>query len=462
MKKLIGTKQFYKMVLLIAVPIMIQNGITNFVSLLDNIMVGRIGTEQMSGVAIVNQIIFIFNLCVFGGVSGAGVFTAQFHGQGNEKGVRDTFRFKLIVCVLICVAFLLIIAFGGDTFIQRYLHEGSNTGDLLLTAQYAQEYLKICILELLPFAIIQVYVSTLRETGETVVPMIAGMIAVLVNLVFNYILIFGKFGAPVLGVSGAAIATVISRFVELIIVVTWTHMHSTRNHFIVGAYKTMKIPSALAWKMFVKGTPLFINEGMWAAGQTVIMQCYSMRGISVVAALNITSTITNLFNIVFLALGSAIAIVVGQKLGAGDMEEAKTSAYQMITFSVMCCIVVAAIMLCIGHLFPEIYNVSDEVKMISSKAIQVSALLMPMQAYLHASYFTIRSGGKTLITFLFDSCFVWVITIPLAYVLTKFTGLDIIPLYAFVQLGDIIKCIIGFCLVKSGMWMHNIVQNETA
>ena len=105
---------------------------------------------------------------------------------------------------------------------------------------------------------------------------------------------------------------------------------------------------------------------------------------------------------------------------------------------------------------------SDEVKMISSKAIQVSALLMPMQAYLHASYFTIRSGGKTLITFLFDSCFVWVITIPLAYVLTKFTGLDIIPLYAFVQLGDIIKCIIGFCLVKSGMWMHNIVQNETA
>lgn len=459
MKKLFGTKQFYKMVLMIAVPIIIQNGITNFVSLLDNIMVGRIGTEQMSGVAIVNQLIFVFSLCIFGGVSGAGVFTAQFYGQGNDKGVRDTFRFKLIICTMISILFIFVMLLFGDAFIQRYLHEGSSSGDLELTAMYARKYLMICIYEIIPFAIIQAYVSTLRETGETIVPMLAGMSAVFVNLILNYVLIYGKFGAPALGVEGAAYATVISRFVEICIVVLWTHIQKQKNRFIVGAYRSMRIPAVLAKKIILKGTPLFINEGLWAYGQTVIMQCYSLRGISVIAALNISSTITNLFNIVYLALGSSIAIIVGQKLGADEMEESKQTAYQMITFSVLCCIVIAAVMLAIGHLFPEIYNTSEEVKAIATDAIRVSALLMPMQAYLHATYFTLRSGGKTVITFLFDSCFVWIVTIPLAYFLSRYTGLGIIILFTLVQLGDLIKCVIGFFLVKSGMWMHNIVRN---
>lgn len=188
MKKYIGDRKFYLMVLSVAVPIMIQNGITNFVSLLDNIMVGQIGTEQMSGVAIVNQLILVFNLCIFGGVSGAGIFTAQYYGCGDQKGIRDTFRMKLLICLIITAAGLFVFAFFGTQLISLYLHETGNTESLEATLVYARRYLRVMMVELVPFAVIQVYSGTLRETGETMLPMKAGIAAVFVNLILNYIL----------------------------------------------------------------------------------------------------------------------------------------------------------------------------------------------------------------------------------------------------------------------------------
>lgn len=460
MRKFIGDKQFYKMVLAVAVPIMIQNGITNFVSLLDNIMVGRVGTEEMSGVSIVNQLIFVFNLCVFGGVSGAGVFTAQFFGQKNNEGVRNTFRFKMIASVLITIIFTIAFLLFGEQLIELYLHDAEDGLDLVKTAKSAKEYLLIIIIGLIPFGIVQTYVSTLRETGQTFLPMLAGMIAVFVNLILNTILIFGNLGAPKLGVQGAAIATVASRFVELLIVVIWTHKNKIKNAYIVGIYKTFKIPKALAWKIIVKGTPLLLNEGLWAAGMATITQCYSLRGMSVVAALNISSTIANLFNVVFIALGCSVSIVVGQKLGAGEIEEAKDSAGKMIFFAVTSCIAVALVMVIVGRFFPYIYNVTDYVREIAVGLIVITACVMPMQAYLHATYFTLRSGGKTLITFLFDSCYMWVIAIPFAFVLSRYTDLPILVLYLLVQLADSIKCIVGFILLRSGIWANNIVAQD--
>lgn len=460
LKSLIGDKKFYMMVLAVAVPIMIQNGITNFVSLLDNIMVGRVGTEEMSGVSIVNQLIFVFNLCVFGGVSGAGVFTAQFFGQKNMQGVQHTFRFKMVASILITVIFSVVFLLFGDELIKLYLHDVEDGVDLVKTAQSAKDYLLIIIIGLIPFGIVQTYVSTLRETGQTLLPMIAGMIAVFVNLILNTILIFGNLGAPKLGVAGAAIATVTSRYVELLIVVLWTHKNKIKNAYIVGIYKTFKIPKALAWKIIVKGTPLLLNEGLWAAGMAMITQCYSLRGMSVVAALNISSTIANLFNVVFIALGCSVSIVVGQKLGAGELEEAKDCANKMIFFAVSSCVGIALIMIGVGRFFPYIYNVTDNVKEIAIGLIIISACVMPMQAYLHATYFTLRSGGKTIVTFLFDSCYMWVIAIPFAFVLSRYTDLPILLLYLLVQLADSIKCVVGFILIKSGIWVNNIVAQD--
>ncbi len=459
-KKLIGDKQFYKMVLAVAVPIMIQNGITNFVGLLDNIMVGRIGTEQMSGIAIVNQLLFVFNLAVFGSISGAGIFGAQFFGCKDHKGVQHAFRFKLYICLAITAIGILIFSLFGDSLIMMYLHGEDNREALEAALYYGKQYMWVMLFGLLPFAIEQVYTSTLRECGETMVPMKAGIAAVLVNLLFNYLLIFGNLGFPKLGVVGAAIATVISRYVQVLIVVIWTHSHTEKMPFIVGAYREWTIPLSLVGKITVKGTPLLMNEIMWAAGMAFLNQCYSIRGLNIVAAMNISSTITNLFNVVFIALGSAISIIVGQLLGAGKMEEAKDTDTKLIVFSVLSCVGIGLVLILIAPLFPMLYNTSDEVKNLAAAFLRIAAACMPMAAFMHASYFTLRSGGKTVITFLFDSVFMWCASIPLAYVLSRYTDLHIVPLYLFCQLIDIIKCVIGFILVKKGIWIQNIVVKK--
>lgn len=460
MNKLFGNKAFYKRVILLTLPIIIQNAITNFVNLLDNIMVGRVGTEAMSGVAIVNQLAFVFSLLVFGAVSAAGIFGAQYFGQRNHEGVRYAFRFKLISTMVIAVIAMLLFVFAGEQLIELYLHEdGGAGGDLALTLEYAKEYMLIMLIQMIPFAIIQAYSGTLRETGETFVPMLAGIVAVFVNLVFNYLLIFGKVGFPELGVAGAAIATVLSRFVELGIVVAWTHYKKERNIFIQGAYKSLYIPGSLVKSIFIKGTPLIANEGFWAAGMAVLNQCYSVRGLSVVGATNISSTIVNLFNVVFIALGSTVSIIVGQHLGADEKEEAKLAAYRLITFSVLSCIVMGGALAACSSLFPQIYNTTDEIKALAAKFILISALFMPLHAFLHASYFTLRSGGKTIITFLFDSVYIWVASIPLAFCLTRFTDMTIVPIFFWCSMIDAIKCVIGFILVKKGIWIQNITTS---
>jgi len=204
---LIGDRAFYAMVLSILIPIIIQNAITNFVNLLDNIMVGQVGTEQMSGVSIANQLMFVFNLCIFGGISGAGIFSAQYHGADNQEGVRHCFRYKLYLSALLIGAALAVFLLRGEFLITRFLHDDSASGRIEITLSHGTRYLHVMLWGLLPFTLTQVYASTLRETGETRLPMFAGIAAVFVNLVFNYLLIFGHLGFPKLGVEGAAIAT---------------------------------------------------------------------------------------------------------------------------------------------------------------------------------------------------------------------------------------------------------------
>ncbi|MCI8433501.1 MAG: MATE family efflux transporter [Lachnospiraceae bacterium] len=459
-KKLFGDKAFYAMVLGVAVPIIIQNGITNFVSLLDNIMVGRVGTEQMSGIAIVNQLLLVFNLAIFGAISGAGIFGAQFFGCGNHKGVRQTFRFKLYICAAIVLLGVLIFLCGGERLILLYLHGEGNEAALEATLGFGRQYLLVMLIGLLPFTVEEIYASTLRECGETKLPMIAGVVAVCVNLVLNYLLIFGKLGFPKLGVVGAAAATVVSRYVQAAIIILWTHTHADRMPFIVGVYREWKIPGQLAGNIIAKGMPLMVNEILWAAGTAALNQCYSMRGLEAVAALNISSTISNLFNIVFMAMGSAISIIVGQLLGAGKMEEARDTDTKLIAFSVFSCLVLGGIMFLASPFFPRLYNTTDTVRTLAMRLLQVAACCMPIWAFMHSTYFTLRTGGKTIVTFLFDSVFLWAVTTPVAFVLSRYTGLPIIPLYLSCQLLDLIKCAIGFVLVKKGVWVNNIVAAD--
>ena len=460
LRRFIGDKAFYRMAFMVAAPMIIQNGITNFVAMLDNIMVGRIGTEQMSGVAIVNNLLFVFNVSIFGAVAGPGIFAAQFFGRGDHKGVRDTMRFKYVAALLFCAVGLGVFLMFGEPLINLYLNDGASEGDVVQTMIYGKQYLGVILVGLIPFALTQVYAGTLRESGETMVPMKAGITAVFVNLVGNYLLIYGKFGCPELGVRGAAIATVISRFVECAIVIFWTHRNTEKNPYAVGLFRGFSIPRRLVLDILRKGSPLMINEGIWAAGMAMVTQSYSLRGLEVVAGLNIANTLLNLVNVVYLTMGNVVGIIIGQLLGAGKMEEARDKDNKLIALAVFSCAVMGSLLAVLAPFFPLIYTTTDQVRDIATKLMWVAALFMPMNAFMHASYFTLRSGGKTVITFIFDSGFLWCVTVPVVFLVSRFTEIPIIPLYFIGLSSELIKCAVGFVLVKRGSWLQNIVENK--
>lgn len=458
-RALIGDKAFYRRLFTVMLPILVQNIITNFVNLLDNVMVGQVGTEPMSGVAIVNQLLFVFNLCIFGGLAGAGIFTAQFYGKKDNQGIAESIRGKIYIAAgVLAIALFVLIAYGEE-LIMQFIHEGEEGLDMAATLEYGKDYLKVMLLQVFPFAVMQIYSSTLRETGETVLPMKAGIVAVLVNLTGNYILIFGKLGAPELGVVGAAIATVISRYAECLIVVIWTHTHKQRCPYISQVYRSPRIPAELVRKIVFMGLPLLVNELLWSGGMTMLNQCYSVRGLEVVSAMNISTTVSNLFFCAFFAMGNTVAIMVGQLLGAGKLEQAVEEDRKLIAFAVVLCAAVGVVMAALAPAIPQIYNTTSTVKRLAESLLLVVSVTMPVHGFNNACFFTLRSGGKTIITFLFDSVYLWVLCVPLAFILSRFTAVPILPLFIAVQLPDLVKAAMGYVMVKKRMWVKNLVKD---
>ncbi|MGN1340807.1 MAG: MATE family efflux transporter [Oscillospiraceae bacterium] len=458
-------RSIYKRALALAVPMMIQNGITNMVGLIDNVMVGSLQTEAMTAVSIVGQLMFVFNLAVFGGMSGPGIYGAQYFGQKNTEGFRSVFRMKIwtgLVCVL---GGLSVFIFGSELLIGSYLRGESGSVDPVLTMNYAKEYLAIMLVGIPFFVITQIYATSLRESGESVIPMTGGVISVAVDILFNYLLIFGNLGFPELGVKGAALATVLARIVECLIIIICATVRRKRFTFLQGVYHTLKVPGTVAVQIIKKGLPLFLNEFLWSGGIAALTQCYSTLSLDIVAGLNISNILCNLLNVVFVALGSAVGIVIGQLLGASEYDRARKSSFGLMWFTGGISAVLAVILIAVSGLFPLLYDTTDLIRSYGQNFIIITALFFPVQGFLNALYFTLRSGGKTLVTFLFDSVFTWVVAIPLAALLCAFSALPVFAIYAIVQAVDIIKAAIGCVLIKKGVWISNLVgysgQTET-
>ncbi|MBO4241838.1 MAG: MATE family efflux transporter [Clostridiales bacterium] len=452
------TKKLFRTITTIAVPMMIQNGVSNAVSLLDNLMIGQVGTNEVSGVAISNQLIFIFYLVIFGATTGVGIFTAQYHGKGDTEGVRISFRFKLVanfVLTLICIGVFFLFS---EQLISLFLKGEGEIEDVEQTLAIGMKYMKISLIGLVPLGIANAYSGTLRDIGKTGIPMASSIAAIFVNLIGNALLIFGLCGCPRLGAAGAAVATVISRFVELLILVIYTGTHPEKIPFIRGAFRHFKVPGKTAFQFTLRSLPLLLNESLWAIGITFLNQSYSLRSLSAVTAISIESTIYNVFMVAFVAMGEAVGIVIGHILGSGEVEKARRSAPKLIGLTVFCGLVSGILLAVVSPFFPGVYNTTDDIKHLATMIILIYGLVMPIYSFTHASYFVIRAGGNTFITFLFDSCFVWLVSVPAAYILSRFTEIPLLPMIAMVQSLEIIKALIGGLMVRSGIWAKNIVK----
>jgi len=451
-------REYIRKLLKIAIPMMIQNGISNFVNLLDNLMIGRVGTNALSGVAIANQLSFVFFLVIFGATAGVGIFTAQYKGNGDDDGIRSTFQFKIVFNTLLATLCTVILAVFSPSLINLFLLGEGDPADAAETLAIGVSYMNILLISFIPVGLTQAYAGTLRDLGSTKVPMFASLCAIFVNLVGNYLLIYGHFGLPALGASGAAIATVISRFVELGILVIYAGRHPDLFPFIRGAFKKIRITRSQALRFLLKALPLMANETLWSLGMTTINQSYSYRSLDAVAAMNIQSTIWNLMGVAFIAMGEAVGIMMGHILGAGELDEARKKAGKMRMVTVLCGLVFGLLLALISPFFPLLYNTSDYIRSLATGFILISAIYMPFCAYTHASYFIIRSGGNAFITVLFDSVYTWAIVVPLAFILSRFTNMSVTLMLTIVNGMEVIKCFIAFAFVRSGIWVRNIVK----
>ena len=458
MDRLNERRTVLKSALILAVPMMIQNGITNAVGLVDHIMVGSLGTEAMTAVSIIGQLLFVFSLAIFGGLSGPGIFTAQFYGQGNTEGVRVSARMKAWVAIVVTAVGIAVLLIGEEPLINLYLHGESADIDSALTMSHAKDYLHIMLVGLPALALTQIYSSSLRETGDSVKPMVAGIVSVTADILFNYLLIYGSLGFPRLGVIGAAIATVIARYLEVSVLVIWSYARRKHHTFIQGLWRTLLIPRDILGKMTVKTIPIFCNEFLWAAGVAALTQCYSTRGLEVIAGINISNVLCNLMNVVFVALGYSVGILVGQSLGACEFARAKKESFTLMVFSATVCVGLTAIQVAVSGVFPLVYDTTEQVRSMATGFIIVTALFFPVQGILNALYFTLRAGGKTLVTFLFDSVFSWAVSMPLALALCFLTDLPILTVYAIVQAADIIKITVGAVMMRKGIWINNLTE----
>ena len=455
-KKFIGNKQFYKNLLIVCIPIVLSQLITQFVGLLDNLMVGQLTPAEYNGVAIANQFMFIFNLAVFGANAGPSIFATQYHGAKNIEGVKETIRYKWIICFVILFLGTLVFTLFDDSLFNLFIHEENldsvNPEEVI---KFGKEYLSIMIFGLLPFVITEIYSTCLREVKQTFIPMLANIIAVVLNMILNYILIFGKFGLPTLGVKGAAIATVIARFVCCAIVVIFSHC--TKKYNFVNCIFNRLIPTKKSFINIFKGSYLLlINEFLWSFGMTLLNYCYSFKGLEVVAAMNIVSTVSNLFGLLGTSVGIGISVILGQQLGSNQLKEAKEDSTKYIFFSVVLGLLITILMFFIKDPILSLYKFDSNILDVAGKLIIISSFLVVVRTYSITCYFIMRSGGKIFITFLFDSVFTIVIRFGITFLFVKLTNLNIFYIYFISEILEVIKIVIGTILVKKGVWVNKL------
>ena len=450
--KFVGTKDFYRRTIAIALPIMLQQGVTNFVGLLDNIMVGQLNQAAIDGVAIANQLMFIVMFALMGGLAGPGIFLAQFKGANDQEGLRNSFRIKALFALIIGSLFILVYSLYGSQFVAAYLPESPDA------IQLSMDYLSVMLIGIVPLMLIQLYATSFREIGQTKIPMKVGLVSILINLGLNYVLIFGHFGFPALGVVGAAIAKVIARSVEAVLLVFVAHHQ--KYSFAEGAYSQFVIPSKLMSRILKKGLPLFANEVLWTVGSSMLVFAYSIRGGGTVAALTISGTASNLFYVTFAGLAAGTAVMVGNELGANRLKEAEENAWKLIAFGVVIALGSGVLLALLSSFIPLIYNVDESVRLLATQFMLVIAIFLPVFMINVGCFFVLRAGGATYSTFLFDSGFMWLIAVPLALLLSTLTSISIVWVYFLVQGSDLIKTFIGVHLVRKKHWIRNLASSS--
>jgi putative MATE family efflux protein len=452
MRSFIGDRHFYKRLFAISLPIVLQQLLTSSLQLIDNLMVGDLGELAIGSVSVVNQLYFVIILITFGALGGAGIFTAQYFGSKEEEKLKQTFRFKLITALILVVLSIVVFSVLGEYLIGFFT-------DNQVTIAGGMDYLNIVKWSMLPWAFSIAISTTFREIGTTKPLLWITLGAIITNTVLNYLLIFGNFGFPNLGIEGAAYATLASRVVEFLLM--FVLLIRKGKIFNTKIKDVFKIDALILKAIFIMALPLLLNEFFWSMGQTMFLQSYSTRGDSALAAMNITNAISQLVFVTFGGIGTGIAVMVGNTLGMNQLEVAKDNAKKVIAFAVAFAFVTGMMLFVLSFFILDLYDITETTKRIAQYNIRINAIFIPVFSFNVSMYFTLRAGGDTRSTMLMDSGYMWVVQVPLIFLLARVTNLNVIMLFLIVQLLELPKSVFALSRYRKENWVRNLaIENQ--
>lgn len=448
-KNLKEDKIFLRKTFMIAAPIAMQALLNTLLNLIDTIMIGRLGESTVAAVGLANKVFFVFSLLLFGIVSGAGILTAQYWGKRDILNIRRVLGMSLLLGVISSLIFLIPAIFCPQLIMKIFTNSAS-------AIEIGIIYLGIVAFSYPLTAITNAYVSLLRGINEVKVPVIISIIAICVNIGLNYILIFGNFGAPKMGVAGAAYATLIARIVEASSMVIIVYLKKSP-----AAAKLKELVSF--HKEFVKNffthvSPVIANEFMWGLGVTIYSLVYGRMGDAAMAAITITQTVEQLFLVVFQGIGAATTVILGNELGANHLKKAEEYAKNLLFIQFILGILTMLVSFLLKTPITWMFSVTEEAAGYIKKCIIVFGLFAPFKVFNYVNIVGIlRSGGDTKASLIIDTAGVWFIGIPLAFLGGILLKQPIYIVYAMVLVEEIFKMLVGYPRYRQKKWLRNIV-----
>jgi putative MATE family efflux protein len=446
----LDNKIFYKALFTIAIPIMLQNLVNAFVNMIDTVMIGRLGTVEIAAVGLGNNVFFFYLIILFGISSGGSIFTAQFWGKHDIAGIRKNVGLLISINLFVGLLFTLAAAFFSYPIIGIYSRDPA-------VIKAGGIYLKFLAPSFIPFAISQAFTLSLRSIERVQVPMVTTAAALSINVTLNFLLIFGMGPFPVMGVAGAALATSIARFVEVIALVGISYH---RKYAIAGNLRELTGFNRLYLRRFFSiALPVIINEFIWSAGVITQNIIFARTGTEAVAAFNITGTVSQLTWVFFIGLGNGVSVLIGKKIGEGDNAAARDYAGRIIRFAPLLAVVAACVLIPISRLIPFIFKVNQGVLAAASVMFIIQAASYPCRAFNMSMVVGIcRAGGDTVFCAIYDIAFMWLVALPAAAIASFVFHAPVWLVYLLILSEEPIKFFIGLWRYCGGRWLHNVTE----
>lgn len=449
-KEMFRDKNFLRKTVMIALPVAMQGMLNTVVNLVDNLMIGSLGSTAIASVGLANKVFFVFTLLVFGINSGSGVLAAQYWGNQDVKSIKKVLGLALSLAVTGSAAFMIPACANPRMLMRIFTTSEASIG-------MGAAYLAVAAFSYPCTAVTNTYVGMLRAVNRVKEPVVISCAAIVTNIVFNYILIFGKFGAPAMGVVGAALATLIARVVEMTLILCVVYLG--RTPLAGGARDLFGWSRAFLRKFFVTALPVICNEFIWGLGTTIYSMAYGRMGDDAVAAITIATTIQDLVVVLFQGLSAATAVILGNEMGAGNLKRAETYGKNFFILQFLVTVVMAGVCVSLRWSFISLYQpgISDGVAQSVSRCIIVFALFSPFRMFNYVNVVgVLRSGGDTAMCLFIDTSGVWFIGIPLAFIGGLVLKQPIHIVYAMVMLEEVYKAVIGYIRYRQKKWLKNL------